>query len=192
MAANTKGPYELRIPYVADDFIGHTLRLNLMVAGSTAPTPGTPAEDVLVVTRSSSIPLPDAVDSFWDVARERLSTGTAASGYELWRIPTEGGDPIFITAGDLTNINGNGGLLVKNSQEVYTFRSANGGIGKITLMDVASNSETRAPIPSANTLGQFAISADSFLLARDDGFFIAKMNLSSGQNEVSFKRRNRK
>lgn len=192
MAVNAKGPYEVRIPYISPDGYTHTLRLNAIVAGA-APEPGTDPDDVILVTRGGSVSLSAGVNALWAIFRPRITPTTLASGFSFWKIPTGGGDPLFITAGDLTTPNGSSiNAFRPNGQEIWTFRSAAGGIAKLVVMDAANPNNNRTPIPPADPIATYMTGATSWVIARDDGYLIAPINVSVGENERLFKARNRK
>lgn len=192
MAINKKGPYEVRVPYIAPDGLTHTLRLNAIVAGGPVE-PGTDPDDVTLVTRGGSVSLSAGVNALWAIFRPRITPTTLASGFSFWQIPTDGGDPLFITAGDLTTPNGSSvNAFRANAEEIWTFRSAGGGIAKLCVMDAANPSNARTPIPPSDPIAAYMTGATSWVIARDDGFLIAPINVSVGENERLFKARNRR
>jgi hypothetical protein len=190
MAVNSKGPFEVQIPYIAADGFPHTFRANAIVAGAD-PAPGTPADDVTLVTRGGSVDLDTGVNALWNVIRNALPSTTTAEAYSFWKIPTGGGDPIFVTAGALATPDGATGAMIENQCEIYTFRSANGGIGKIMLMDTNNASVVRVPLAPANPIAAYVCGPTSWVIARDDGFLIAPINYCPSPNEALFNARHR-
>lgn len=191
MTVNTKGPYEVRVPYVASDGFPHTLRLNCIVAGAT-PAAGTPPEDINLVTRGGTLNLDSAVEGLMTAVQGRIPSSTHFGGYSLWKIPTGGGDPLFITAGDTISTGGVSGDMVESQEEIRTYRSANGGIAKICLMDTVVPGKSRIPLSSSDDITAFVLGTNGWIIARDDGFLVAPINVSMGENEVLFKARHRR
>jgi hypothetical protein len=79
----------------------------------------------------------------------------------------------------------------------YTFRSANGGVAKLVLLDVSFSGDTKSVVVpnSVGTTPQkllaYFLSADSVMLAADDSYLVAGLYESRGQNEKIWRKINR-
>lgn len=192
MAVSQKGPYEVRIPYVTADGYPHTWAASCIVPGSSVPVVGELPENILLVTRGGSIDLQTGVDEAWGALRQRLPSTTIATGYSLWYYADDSSAATFISSGDLTVPDGASGALVASQQEIRTFRTGFGGIAKIVLMDTREASSVKIPIPPTDEVLVWALGATGWIIGRDNGHFVAGINLAYGQNERLFKARNRK
>lgn len=192
MASNPSGPYILEIPLITADF-QHELTVNCDVIGT--PSPGASPLDVTLRTRSGTGGvLSGAANAFWDAVRPMFGTNTLAATYTLWKVGVTNTEREFVSAGTLTNANGLSGTAEPAQQATFTFRSGNGGIAKVVLIEPNAIGNTRIPLASALNAAVAAVrtwvlSDDSFLMARDRSFPVAPMNYSLGQNEKIFKRR---
>lgn len=195
MTVHYPGPYEVRIPYTTDG-LPHEWKGNCIVAGA-APDPGADPDDITMVTRGGSADLQTAVDGFWAVYRNLFAAATLAGTFELWRYPTPGGNAVFVTSGNLTTPNGVAGTYQPAQQVTLTFRTALGHIMRIVAIESSVVGNTREPLPTVGTGGPqttaaYVLSANGWLIGRDDAFPIAPLNMSFGQNEAVFEKRFRR
>lgn len=197
MAINYPGPYEVVFKILVLG-MEHESRYNCIAIGD--PPPGTPVASVSLQTRSN-VPrlLQLCVDDLWTQMRPHFHTGVTHSGFELWRYPTAGSlARDFITAGAVTNPAGtSSGAVIQANEDTLSFRSANGGIMKFEMQESSfQTNQVSTLVPSATgstiqRIAQFILSANGWLLARDDAFPFAAYRHTSGQNEAIYRRRYR-
>lgn len=200
MAINFPGPYELRIFYAVDGPRNpktHVQRNNLVL--SDDPVPGTETFDEIdVVLRNSTTQTLDVVTDEWvDLIRELYADGgdVVFTNAELWRYEPGTFLATFI-AGYALSLDGvsTANTLIA-SQEIYTFRTQEGGIMKVSLMETVQS--PGPPVlfsdlhPSRQAIVAYLLAVDSPFIARDTSPPIAFMKMFPGQNESTFKWRHR-
>lgn len=193
MAENFPGPYELRIVYTNPP-LPHVQRLN--VALTTDPSPGTPFNLIEAVPRiGSSVALDTKVDEWVDILRDQLHTSNTVNYVELWKY-----EPLTYNAQFISSYNVNlAGLAapspVPAGQMIFTFRTVEGGILKINLMEGLRAPGLEVLYPSLATTEQalvdYVLSPGNIFLARDTSQPFAFHKLLPGTNEALFKRRYR-
>lgn len=198
MATNYPGPYEVEYEYVVSG-LTHKVRFNCVVDGAV-PAAGTAPSAINLMTRSGAPrALNTCADEMWGWLRTSFATSVTCAGYTLWRYATPGsGQKTFVTQGSvMTPAGTNGSSLTLSGQHTLSFRSAAGGIMKITLLENGWTSVTRSAL-IANASGNqeqkiaaYIVSANNWAIARDNGFPIAPTYYTGGQNEAVFKKRNR-
>jgi len=189
------GPYTLEIDYVYSG-LSHSLSLNCDTLGTF--TPGTPADDVTMKTKDGTgVSLQQFADDIWGVLRAFFAPATLASTFTLWKRNIHNAEKDFISAGGLTSPNGSSGLTaIPSSQSIWTWRSSNGGIIKINILEATNPSAPTLPMLSDTTVGVSAMntymqSDTTAVMALDRGFAVAAGNSNYGQNEKIFNIRNR-
>jgi len=195
MTVYEPGLYSLTIDYI-EDRLHHTLEVQCDVEGS--PAIGTPPSAVTLRTRDTAgVLLTVGANAFWELFRETLATTTTASSYVLWKREPGISDKTFISGGDFTNPNGGGtGPAVPCWQAVISMRTGNGHIMKIEAIEGVMGGSFRLPIAASGVafvddLANYLLSGDNWVQSRDRSFPVAKLNLSLGQNEKTFRARNR-
>jgi hypothetical protein len=187
---NLPGPYEIEFSLIGWSAPAreHVLRISVAALGS--PAPGTlPTAIDIQKMGGSTAKLNVVANQFWEFIRLFYGNTISCSGYQLWKyVPgTLGKD--FIAAGTVTNPVATTGGVIAAWQLTQTYRSANGGILKIVLMESGQGGETRvALVPNAagtpsQKLAAYVMSADNILLARDDAYPVNPLRDSRGQNE---------
>lgn len=198
MALNAPGPYEV-VYRVIVSAMEHEMRFNCVALGS--PAPGTPFNTITFATRTVGVPVnaQTAIDGLWNQMRPHYHTSVTCGLVELWHYPVPGSDERdFISAtSPVATAGTSSGAAVLANQDTLSFRSANGGIMKVTMMESSfqtNNVVTLIPNASGNTVQKIAayvLSSVGWLLARDDGFPFAAYQHTSGQNEAIYKKRYR-
>lgn len=196
MALNYPGPYEVRIHYTVTTGIAimtHVQRLNVRVEGT--PDPGEDMANINFLRRDD---LPYAADSEIDawVALIRPRWAVHASNNithaELWKYEPNSFDASFISTYDI-NLAANGaGTTLIAGQEIYTFRTSEGGIMKLSFMQTVQ-AQGGPQVYSALNAGQKAIVdavrfGSSPWLARDTSYPFAFIRMFPGSNEALFKK----
>lgn len=195
MTVYEPGPYSVTIDMVQSS-LKHTVELQCDTVGS--PAIGTAPTAVTLRSRDGTgVLLSGAVNAFWDLYRLFLPATTAASSYVLWKREPGIADKTFISGGDMTIPNGGSvGPVVLCWQAVMTMRTGNGHIMKINAMEPVTGGSFRLPIAAsgvaaADDLATYLLSNDNWVQSRDRSFPVAKLNLALGQNEKTFRARNR-
>lgn len=204
MAINYPGPFELRIKYLptigAVQDIEHTQRLNVALEG--VPAQGDTFDNYEFTDKAgaSGVMLDTLVEDYLTILNALLNTGTDIVGVELWKYPVfQSFDAVFWSTYTPTANAGTAGGAAQNSgQDIYTFRSAEGGIMKLSIME-----DTTAPAnPNAygdctanqKALVDFILDGDGAsysapFLARDTSYPFAFIKNFPGQNEALWKKR---
>jgi hypothetical protein len=196
MAINYPGPYEVEIEYLTSG-MKHKLRLSCVVQGE--PAVGTLSSAINIVKRGGALASMDTVVSqFWAFVRPFLNTATSVNSVTLWKYTPNSFERTFITTMGTQLANGSSATaFVLAHQATFTFRSGNGGIFKLQLMESVISQIIRSSLVANATgdayqkLAAYCISTDSFLIARDDAYVVAPMYLIGGQNEALFRKRYR-
>lgn len=198
MASNFPGPYEVDytiLVSIAGVALEHHLRVNCVALGS--PVPGTPLDTINFQTRSGgTVVASTAIGTLWGFLRTKFNTVVTVTDVKLWRYTPGTYAKTFISALASTLPAGlNAAAIQPAHQTTYSFRSGAGGVMKITLLeDVGAHRNKQ--VLTANAAGSddqkiaaYVISSASWLLARDDGFPIAPIFNTGGENEAVFKQR---
>jgi len=190
------GPYTLEIDYV---YVGlsHTLQVSCDTIG--AAIPGTPADTVSMKGKNTTdVSLEEFANDFWGVIRPFFQNITLASTFTLWKRNLNNADKQFISAGGLIAPNGSStATAIPSSQAIFTWRSNNGGILKINLLEGIFYSQPTLPLLSDTGVGVSALntymqSDTCCVAALDRGYAVAAGNSNYGQNEKVFNARNRR
>lgn len=201
MATNFPGPYEVEYKYsvtINSLTIVHSLALSCAVIGN--PAVGSVPGSIAVQTKSgASLALLTAVNDVWNIVRTGLSSsGVSCLSWTLWRYVPNTLAKDFITAGQVTNPAGTQGpAAVAAAQTKLTFRSANGGIFQTNLLESSNSNVTIGPLIPAGTgawqviYAAYALSSSGWMIARDDSYPVAALNVAFGQNEALFNKRYR-
>ena len=197
MVDNFPGPYEVRLSYQttsASIALDHTQRLNCDL--TAVPTPGDDYSNINPKTRGG-IATPDlaaAMEAWLALIAERFFTSTTFGTIELWSYVPLTYDATFISAYSPTIAAGLS-VTVTNPmmQEVMTFRTQEGGIMRIQLMEGVIATNERSPYPTLNAdidaIFDFVKSSVNWVLARDTSYPFAALNHLGGQNEKLFRQR---
>lgn len=194
MAPLPPGPFTVEIPYIVDG-LAHSFELNCDVIGTYAP--GDAPTAIQLRTRDSGgVNLDVGVNAMWTIARPVFATTALASTYTLWQRNVNNLDKLFISAGSLTTPNGSGGTYQPATQMIMTLRAGGGNVAKIVIQETVFTRKDRVSIdssvvPGLIALADYAMSMDSWIMARGASFPVAKMNVSFGNNEVTEQRRYR-
>lgn len=108
---------------------------------------------------------------------------------ELWTVASPGADPFYR---DTTQINLAGTSTVAPSlasQIIYSFRTANGGVGRLTLLDGSVTPNTRILPPGFGSapfkaVADYLTSTQCILVGRDNGFVVAVVKALTKTNDA--------
>lgn len=190
MAVNLPGPYE--VEFRLDGFVNptrsHVFRVNCTAVG--APAPGALPNTIDMLKRSGGTAKLDvAANQLWEFVRLFYQAAITCSGYTLWKYVPGTYAKDFVAAGTVTNPASSGSTGTTAAQLTQTYRSANGGILKLVLLETNQSGDGRQTLlalPAGNPsqrLAAYVMSADSIVMARDDAFPVAPLRDSRGQNE---------
>lgn len=193
MAENFPGPYQLDIHYTCSGR-QHVAKYNCNTDGT--PTAGDDLSTVYLVQRDAGlVSVVDALTAWVTLIKNQFHTSVTFDYAEFWSVAPLSSERTFIGSQTL-GINGTSSTAVELAhQSTYTFRTVEGGILKIVMLEDSSTNQLRVPYASLGTnqkaIMDFVDSDDSWILARDTSYAIAKLNCTSGQNEAIFKSRYR-
>lgn len=204
MAINFPGPFELRIPYtiatLTAPVIEHVQRLNIDLVGTPAQADVFSNYDVVDKDGDTTIALSTWIEAYLALFNALFDTSMDVGNIELWKYPTaQSFDSVFWSSYTPTANAGTGAGAPFNSGQVYhTFRTAEGGILKISLMEALRAAGSPVLYGSLSAAEQafidFVLDGDgatysAVILARDTSYPIAYNKAFPGQNEAVFKKR---
>lgn len=192
---NFPGPYQVRLRYQAATTVGsrqHWGSVNLDM--DTPADPGDPFVDWVCKSRLGATPTLKAfVDGLVAVVKERYPATESILYAELWQYTPGSNDAHFLSSYDINVVGTNVSSLVQDSQEIYTFRSTNGGSARFNLMDtvaVPGQFLGYAGVgPTIKAVFDYLTAQNSPALARDNGYLFNPLNWLPGVNEALFKDR---
>lgn len=130
-----------------------------------------------------------------DVLGDVYNTTSEFGAVELWNYPATSTDATFYSVRTLGLAGTQAGNAQPAQQATMTFRSQNGGIARLQMMEAwfAGNAFEYAPFanPLWSILADFLVAPESPVVARDDGYLVAPLKLSHGQNEKLWRKRYR-
>lgn len=170
----------------------HFLRMWIAVSGTPAIGSLPTAVNVQKLGGTTAN-LQVVADQAWSFFRQAWPSSINCSGFTLWKYVTENSKQ-FISAGTLTTPAGTGAQIVVAWEAILTFRHANGGVGKLVLLESSLGGDTQvALVPNAagnvaQKIAAYIMSADSPMLALDNAFPVAPLRDSRGQNEATWRK----
>lgn len=201
MALNFPGPYQIRIYYssapggVASLF--HSMRLNVDLTSD--PAPGSSFADVDAVNHAAATKQLDTVLSeFIALLQPLYSAANTAFNYaELWYCVPNSFEQNFIATQDISLAGSAGGNNVQAAQNIYVFRTREGGTMRVNLMENITQYAAKISYSSMNA-DQKALCDyitdnvnEGWFLGQDTSYPFATVALYPGQNERLFKLRYR-
>lgn len=202
MAINYPGPYEVEFVYrvtIGTVTLPHYLRVNCAVVGS--PAPGTAMSTINVMTKAGTpASLNTSIQTFWNWYRYQLGTTVTVDAPSLFKYTPGTFEKTFIAAYDGAALgNGAGASGIGDSHQMtQSYRTANGGILKLTWLEDTNGTLVNQATLVANAAGSndqrlaaYMLSSAAWIIARDDSFPVAPLKQSFGQNEAVFRQRHR-
>lgn len=193
MARNFPGPYELEYTLLIN---GRTSLIRYSVVVTNSPSVGAPLSDFLLRLKNTTTRnAQQCANDFWSRARALYNSGVSCTGVTLWRYRPNSLAKDYMTAAPVTNPNGLSNQPTNlGGQVIMTFRSGAGGIAKLVFLETPYTSNgIESFSPTATTphqlLAQYAVSGDSPIVARDNGFLVTGIRILFGQNEAIWRRR---
>lgn len=204
MAINYPGPYELRIGYTAAQLvtpiIQHVQRLNVKLVEPAPQGAAFATYNFIDKAGVNTNALNTLVENWLAKLVPLMNTLTTIDYVELWKYPTaQSFDSVFWSSYTPVIVAGtNPGAAVASSQAIWTFRTQEGGIMKVNLIEgvVASGNPLAyaAQTAAQKAVVDFVLSGDGVnytapFLARDTSYPFGSLKLFPGQNERIFKKR---
>jgi len=141
MAINYPGPYELRIEFLPTigglQTLSHIQRLNVDLEGTPAQGSAFTAINFQDKNGATGVALSTLVENFLTKELKLLRNDCDVVGVELWKYPTaQSFDSIFWSSyAPTANVGTGTAAVVPSGQDIYTFRSAEGGTMKLNIME---------------------------------------------------------
>ena len=134
-----------------------------------------------------------AVDEYCDAIRTIFHSTVTWTGYECYK-KAVGADPTFVFADDLALAGSSASVVNTDSQATLVFRTTEGGLMKIYLMEHSAANNARIPLKSTapapwNTMFTYFTGALGFVVGRDGGRAIAGTYVTTKTNDALRKRR---
>jgi len=194
---NYPGPYEVRINYTTSSgglVRSHQLRLSMDM--SVIADPGDPFSDWTALSRAGATPqLNTWVDGLIALIKIRYSNQGTFNDAELWKYTASSFDASYQSSYPIAVVGTSGAGLNPDSQEIYTFRSVNGGNARLNLMEsiaIQGNSLVyAASAASVKAIFDYITALASPVIGRDNGYLFTALNWHPGINEALFKDRYR-
>lgn len=190
---NFPGPYVITFEGTVDGQT-HTYAINLKIDGD--PSAGTPETSISTIRRDLSlVNVNTALQALIDLYKVRFPTDYAFGGAQLWKVADQSFEKQFISTLSANALGTNAGSVVLAHYSMYTFRTQEGGLMKLThLEDVedSKNQRTYAELGGGEqALVDFIISDQNWVLAYDTSYPIGFIRGSYGENEALFRKRYR-
>lgn len=193
MALNYLYPNAMKFTYTVGDeshaFLTHTQTIPVIV--SSGGTIGADPVDVLLSTRDGgTVNMQSAIENYLAVLRGMFITDTSFGAFELYSYPPDSNDGTFLTS--YTSSTYTGGVITVGDprwtrQIIYTFRTYQGGIAKVNILEGAYTSDAKLTYGALEEDEQdfidYVLSDDSWLVGRDGGHYLSFLRASGGQNE---------
>jgi hypothetical protein len=198
MAINYPGPYEVRLQYttvVAGLQLEHLMRLNCNMDSDLGV--GFPFASWLAIQKGGGqLSLQSCVDQLVIYLRPLFRTDSTFVGAELWKYIPNTFDAEF-RASYAIALPGSEGIQATSAagQAIITFRTVEGGIMRINLMESIFGAGAYDAAPFANSgisaLATYLIGTAGWVLGRDTSYPNVALKFLPGQSEKLFKVRYR-
>lgn len=193
MAINFPGPWQVDIFYLVDG-LTHRQTLNCVLASE--PTVGDSFFDISALTNAEvPINLGTVVDDYIDLVAALYSEDVNFFNTELYKVEPLGFARQWYSA-HAVNVDGTQATTYSPAAEaIMTYRSAEGGIMKITfeelVLNVAGKVTLAATTGATGAVRDFVLGDDNIWIARDTSRPVSGLYWLLGQNEVIFRKRYR-
>lgn len=190
MATNYPGPWQVRIFYTANSR-QHVCRLDcdMDIEGSPGENFGfwTPLNN----GATPQVQLDEAVDTFIAKMQPAFRTTDEISRAELWKYTPLSNDAAYQSVYTLGANGTSAATNVLNGEQIFTFRSNNGGTKRIHFFDGVQPWGATQAWPFSTTwaydLAAYVVGGDGWFVARDNGRLFSPLNFLPGSNEHWFK-----
>lgn len=193
MVTNFPGPYQADIFYttlVSGVPLEHVAKLNVDCVGPLFP--GQDFSTIEFVTKGAGPVNGLAAILDWaDLMKAFFHTANTIDRVELWSVAPESYDRTFISAADIGVDGTNVGATIPASQVIFTFRTSEGGIMRLNLMEASELPGRPQTLPNGfptiDNVANFVVSDNNWILGRDTSYPVATIRYLPGQNEKLFK-----
>lgn len=198
MALNFPGPYEVRINYsvtVAGQTLQHQQRLNFKC--NPVPTAGDPFNSIAVERADGTTQtLQTLVDNWITVLRPMYASGVSTFiDAEAWKYLPGTFEASYISSYAINLAGTSATGAVAAGQAIMTFRTLEGGIMKVSLMEssiaVGPSRSYTAMTSAEQDIANAVFVAPQKFLGRDTSYPFSVLRLHPGTNEALFKKRYR-
>lgn len=129
------------------------------------------------------------ITTFVNLLRGLMHTSATFQYAELWTVSAPGADPVFRETAQLAIAGTNAAASQVASQILFSFRTAEGGVGRIVLLDGVFAPNNRYLAPNYGNAAILAIvnqlvSNTSVNVGRDDGYIIAVPKVLTKTNDA--------
>lgn len=195
MARNFPGPYELEYTLLIS---GRVSLIRYSVNVTNNPPVGAPLSDFLLRLKNTTTRnAQQCANEFWARVRGIYNNSVTCTGVTLWRYQSNSLAKDYMTASTVANPTGLSTQPTNlGGQVIMTFRSGSGGIAKLVFLETPYTSNGIESYSATATtphqlVAQYAVSGDSPIIARDNGFLVTGIRILFGQNEAIWRRRYR-
>lgn len=198
MTTNFTGPYQLRVFYNvgpgALPLLNHRMALNLDC--DTAPDPGDAFSTIDIKRRvGAPVALHTVTNALADVLEDLVSAADGVISHaELWAYTPGTEDGAYISTHDLSTAGVHAGAGLPASQSVYSFRTTEGGVMYVVLLEVPDPGFDRQTYLNLSAAGQafvdfFVDDSTSYWLGKDTSYPHVFLRHSPGINKATFNNR---
>lgn len=205
MAINFPGPYELRIFYtptsLTTPIIQHVNKVNVSLVETAAQGDDFANYDINDKDGATTVALSTVVEDYLTLLMASYPNTVDVDAVELWKYATaQSFDSVFWSSYTPTaNVGTGTGTIQPAQQNIYVFRSAEGGIMKLSPMETlqpAGAPESYASLEAyQSAIVDFILDGDGAtytapFLARDTSYPFSFKQMFPGQAEDLWKKRN--
>lgn len=187
---NFPAPYVLQISYttVPTPFSAQTHKLNIGVKLVSDPAIGTVFNAITTESRDATndsldTVLSDLIDQLKDVYK----TTTDFVRADLLKYDGTSFEATWVASADIGVAGTSTAATQVAWQNTFSFRTSEGNWSKLQLMESVIGGESKQGFPTSdgtvNAIAGYMVGVSQPFIGRDGGFLLAKLNLSSGQNE---------
>ena len=193
MTVNIPGPEEVVITYVVQG-VTHKMRLNCDLETDVG-VGGDMDEFYFHSKGGTPVQADTAIIDFTDLLADRFEETAVIASADLYSVDP---DTLERTFKSTLTIGATGGAAEEArlaGQEVYTFKTVEGGNMRLSLMETSIHEDGIDPYPSGelsiDSIFQYVVSSTSWIKGRDTSFIATPRNWCPGQNEALYRRRYR-
>lgn len=185
------GPWELEFLYT-EAGLTHIQRLNCQTFVEGAV--GDPLS-AFTLERRANVPTSAlTLATAWvNLIKPLFAATTNFTVVNLYKYNAGSLSKVFYSTATLGLVGTSGAAYSPTQQLILSFRSQLGNSVKISLLEIATNSQVRQPIDDApanvQAIADFVSGADSWILARDGSYPIGQLNACYGKNDSIEKKR---
>lgn len=194
MALNYPGPYQLRLYYTVEGDV-HVAKYNVDCSGS--PSIGDSFSDIDLIQNDLSTIAADTYVAVWVLKMvDRFSdTNTSIDYAELWKFEPFSFDGTYLSTLSIGDTGAIGNPAILARQETYTFRTAEGGIMRVAMLEGAGvfiNRQAYGTLAgSTKDLMDFVVGSSGAFLGADTSRVVAPVAVSGSYNRALFRKRYR-